>query len=381
MIAGFRAGEIDVAFDLADSDIPKVQDLGEQVAAIPALLYEFLRPNWSPKADFDESIKNGGCSRNAAVQGRGEGCPTADPAIRQAIAFAIDKNEINTRLLGGNAQVANTNISPAAWFYADQPPAVYDPEKAKQILADGGWADTNGDGFVEKDGVTAKIELCTTTRQVRQDTLALVSAWLKAVGIDSIINPVAASDIFADYNEATLDTPCALSTSNFDLAEHAFSSSIDPLGNYFSYHSSQFHPDGANDARVNDPDIDKAHGRRQEQRRLRDHQGRHGDLPEGLRREDRRDPALLPQERGARRPPDRQLLRERHPGRLDLEHRGLVRQELAPDRPRHNRRGARNPGAPSYCPTPITRVGVRSAQPPGDPAGIVPCPPSRKPQG
>ena len=48
----------------------------------------------------------------------------------------------------------------------------------------------------------AKIELCTTTRQVRQDTLALISSWLKAVGIDSVINPVAASDIFADYNEA-----------------------------------------------------------------------------------------------------------------------------------------------------------------------------------
>jgi len=258
MIAGFRGGEIDVAFDLADSDIPKVQDLGEQVAAIPALLYEFLRPNWSAKADFDESIKNGGCSRNAAVQGRGNECPASDPAIRQAIAYAIDKNEINTRLLGGNAQVANTNISPAAWFYADQTPATYDPAQAKKILADGGWADSNGDGFVEKNGTTAKIELCTTTRQVRQDTLALISAWLKAVGIDSVINPVAASDIFADYNEATLDTPCALSTSNFDVAEHAFSSSIDPLGNYFSYHSSQFHPTGANDARVKDADIDKS---------------------------------------------------------------------------------------------------------------------------
>ncbi|HYO42071.1 MAG TPA: peptide ABC transporter substrate-binding protein [Candidatus Limnocylindrales bacterium] len=261
MIAGFRAGEIDIAFDLQDSDIPKVQDLGEQVQAIPALLYEFLRPNWSPKADFKEAEKNGGCSRNAAVQDRGDGCPTADPALRAAIAYAIDKNEINTRLLGGNAQVANTNISPAAWFFADQAPATYDPAQAQKILADGGWADSNGDGFVEKDGVKAKIELCTTTRQVRQDTLALISAWLKAVGIDSVINPVAASDIFADYNEATLDTPCALSTSNFDLAEHAFSSSIDPLGNYFSYHSSQLRPPpvgGANDARVQDPDIDKS---------------------------------------------------------------------------------------------------------------------------
>ena len=258
MIAGFRNGEIDVAFDLQDSDLPKVQDLGEQVAAIPALLYEFLRPNWSPTGDFDADIKNGGCSRNAAVQDRGTGCPTADPAIRQAIAFAIDKNEINTRLLGGNTQVANTNISPAAWFYSDQTPATFDPEQAKKILADGGWADSNGDGILEKDGLTAKIELCTTTRQVRQDTLALISSWLKAVGIDSVINPVAPSDIFADYNEATLETPCALSTSNFDLAEHAFSSSIDPLGNYFSYHSSQNHPDGVNDARVNDPDLDAA---------------------------------------------------------------------------------------------------------------------------
>ena len=256
MIAGFRAGEVDIATDLQDSDMPKVADLGDAVSAIQSLTYEFLRPNWSKKADFDEKIKNGGCSRNAAVQSRGPECPASDPAIRQAIAFAIDKNEINTRLLGGNAQVANTNISPAAWFYADQAPVNYDPAAAKKALADGGWVDTNGDGFVEKNGTTAKVELCTTTRQVRQDTLALVSAWLKAVGIDSVINPVASSDIFADYNEATLDTPCALSTSNFDVAEHAFSSSIDPLGNYFSYHSSQFHPKGANDARVSDPELD-----------------------------------------------------------------------------------------------------------------------------
>jgi len=238
MIAGFRNGEIDVAYDLQDSDLPKVQDLGDQVSAIPALLYEFLRPNWSPGPFIttagDKHVNTGGCSRNPAVQDRGTGCPTADPAIRQAIAYAIDKNEINTRLLGGNAQVANTNISPSAWFYADQTPATFDPEKAKQILADGGWADTNGDGIVEKDGTAAKIELCTTTRQVRQDTLALISAWLKNVGIDSVINPVSPSDIFADYNESTNDTPCDLARSNFDLAEHAFSSSIDPLGNYFA---------------------------------------------------------------------------------------------------------------------------------------------------
>jgi ABC-type transport system substrate-binding protein len=69
---------------------------------------------------------------------------------------------------------------------------------------------------------------------------------------------VPAASIFAAYNEAALDTACALAKSNFDLAEHAFSSSIDPLGSYFSYHSSQFEPDGANDAQVVDPGIDQA---------------------------------------------------------------------------------------------------------------------------
>jgi peptide/nickel transport system substrate-binding protein len=247
MIAGYKAGEVDFATDLQDSDIPKVQDLGDQVSAIPALLYEFLRPNWSAEA----------CSKNPAVQDRGTGCPMADPAMREAVAFAIDKNEINTRLLGGTVQVANTGVSPGAWFFADQPPATFDPEKAKQILEDGGWK-AGADGIREKGGLKAKIELCTTTRQVRQDTLALIAGWLKDVGIEGVPNPVDATNIFADYNEATADTPCALSKSNFDLAEHAFSSSIDPLGNYFSYHSSQFEPDGANDAQVKDTAIDAA---------------------------------------------------------------------------------------------------------------------------
>src|SRR6185436_10888432 len=89
----------------------------------------------------------------------------------------------------------------------------------------------------EKDGLKAKIELCTTTRQVRIDTLALVANWLKDVGIEAVSNPVDATNIF-------------------DLAEHAFTSSIDPLGNYFNYHSSQFDPAGVNDAQVKDPEID-----------------------------------------------------------------------------------------------------------------------------
>jgi peptide/nickel transport system substrate-binding protein len=258
MIAGFAAGEVDMATDLQDSDIPKLEQQGlhNNIAAAPALLYEFLRPNWAP-GPGDPTTGVGGCSRNPAVADRGTGCPASDPAIRQAISFAIDKNEINTKLLGGSAAVANTNIAPQAWYFADQTPATYDPAQAKSILDAAGWT-VGSDGIRSKNGLRAKIELCTTTRQVRLDTLALITSWLKDVGIEAVPNGVDPSDIFVEYNDGTKDTPCALSHSNFDVAEHAFSSSLDPNSSYSTYYSTLTEPKGGNDASVNDPDIDAA---------------------------------------------------------------------------------------------------------------------------
>jgi peptide/nickel transport system substrate-binding protein len=259
LIAGYRAGEIDFATDLAESDLPAVEDLGEEVSSVAALLYEFLRPNWADGSAMDAATGVGGCSRNPAVQERGDGCVMSDPAMREAVAWAIDKDEINERVLSGGAQVATGSITPSAWFYSEQPPTSFDPEKAKGILEAAGWVDSDGDGVREKDGIKAIIELCTTAVQRRIDSIALIEGWLAEIGIKSVPNPVTAADIFADFNEGTIDTPCALSHSNFDLAEHAFSSSIDPLGGYFNYHSSQFEPNGANDAQVNNEELDEAY--------------------------------------------------------------------------------------------------------------------------
>jgi peptide/nickel transport system substrate-binding protein len=258
MIAGYRGNEVDFATDLQDSDLVKVEDLGDQVSAIPALLYEFWRPNWSALGDFDEATQVGGCSRNAAVTDRGESCPVSDPAVRQAVSTAIDKATINAQLLGNSVQLANTNILPGLWYFSDQPSATFDPEKSKATLEAAGWVDSDGDGVREKDGIRLKIELCTTTRQVRIDTLTLGAAWLKDVGIEAVVNAVSPADIFADYNESTRDTPCVLAHSNFDIAEHAFSSSFDPNSGFSTYHSSQLNPNGGNDASIVNTDLDAA---------------------------------------------------------------------------------------------------------------------------
>ena len=102
---------VDVATDLQDSDLPKVQDLGDQVSRDPVphlrvpppeLVRRTRRHDQGPAA----------ARRTRPSPTAATGCPMADPAMREAVAYAVDKNEINTRLLGGAVQVANTNISP-----------------------------------------------------------------------------------------------------------------------------------------------------------------------------------------------------------------------------------------------------------------------------
>ena len=104
----------------------------------------------------------------------------------------------------------------------------------------------------------AELLLCTTTRQLRQDTLALVAADLAKIGIKATVQAVSAADIFATYNEGTDETPCNLSRHvGWDVALHTFSVPLSPNSNYPVYHSSQVAPNGQNDAQVNDPDIDR----------------------------------------------------------------------------------------------------------------------------
>jgi len=238
MIAGYKAGEIDQAGDLTDGDLPKIKDLGDAVKPLVALQYEFLRPNWGTS----------GVTGKPSVM--------ADLAMRQALAYATDKDTINTRVMGGNVEVAWTNVSPYAWYYTPPTKLSLDLAKAKSVLDAAGWK-PGTDGVRVKDGVKASVLLCTTTRQQRQDTLALVSSWLKEIGVASVVKAVSSDDIFATFNESTKDTPCNLSRHNFDVALHTFSVPLSPNSNYSVYHTGQEAPNGQNDAQIKSPEIDK----------------------------------------------------------------------------------------------------------------------------
>ncbi|WZY00285.1 oligopeptide ABC transporter substrate-binding protein [Bacillus sp. FSL W7-1360] len=75
----------------------------------------------------------------------------ADVNLRKAVRLAVDYDELSKKMYNGLRFPANTVIPPTFLLYHDDsnPGFAYDPEEAKKILADAGYEDKDGDGFVE----------------------------------------------------------------------------------------------------------------------------------------------------------------------------------------------------------------------------------------
>ena len=84
---------------------------------------------------------------------------TADKAIREALNVGVNRQTMCDEIFSGHATPEYTGVDTRD--YANPAAKVNDSDvnKAKQILKDGGWNDTNGDGIVEKNGVKASFDL------------------------------------------------------------------------------------------------------------------------------------------------------------------------------------------------------------------------------
>jgi len=75
-----------------------------------------------------------------------EHAPLDNPKVRQAIAYAIDRESIVRDLMLGQGRVANSILPESSWAYDAGQTYNYDPARAKQLLDEAGFRDPDGDG-------------------------------------------------------------------------------------------------------------------------------------------------------------------------------------------------------------------------------------------
>ena len=116
--AGLKSGEIDVTH--------------HTMTAIPQEDYESI------EALENVSVVYGSPITNQSVFIQTANIP--DVRVRQALLCAIDREQILEQLMKGHGEIVDGFLSSASPFFDETMTAVsYDPEKAKQLLADAGW--------------------------------------------------------------------------------------------------------------------------------------------------------------------------------------------------------------------------------------------------
>ncbi len=118
--------------------------------------------------------------------------PMDDPAFRRAMAYAVDVNQIVEVVYGNIVQAAGpTGLLPIWDEYIDQ--AVvdelgfsYNPDEARSILANAGYVDTDGDGFVEApDGSAIELSIIVPNGWTDwMESIRVISNGAQEVGIN-----------------------------------------------------------------------------------------------------------------------------------------------------------------------------------------------------
>ncbi|MDR7667152.1 ABC transporter substrate-binding protein [Methanosarcina sp. Z-7115] len=112
-------------------------------------------------------------------------CPELnDSRIRQAFAYAIDRDELVEKIARGAGKAGKMGILPEdhVWYNSDQPEYDYNSDKAVALLDEAGWTDTDGDGIRDKNGEKLSYVLSLSSGEVRIGEL--IKERLSEVGID-----------------------------------------------------------------------------------------------------------------------------------------------------------------------------------------------------
>ena len=191
-LAAVKAGQVDVAYSVATLATTQVN--GYHVEAIQS----------ADNRGFTLPVlpDEGRTTQSGVPIGNNVTC---NLEIRQAIAYAIDREQIADTVLNGFGRPAYSENDGMPWNNPDVKIET-DVEYAKKLLLDNGWTDTDGDGIVEKDGLKAEFKcVYPSGDSVRQAVGMAVAEQLLDIGIKVDIEGMSWDEIMkVMFSEAVL---------------------------------------------------------------------------------------------------------------------------------------------------------------------------------
>ncbi len=214
MYQALVAGEIDYAHNVTAEQFKLLEVTDQPIATVAASANGFTELGFNTYA---KSIKNGGASTLAL----------RDQRFRDALGYAIDRDLLIERVLGGYGVAGSTQVPPisVAWHVEPTNPRRFDLVEAAKRLEAAGYVDADGDGTREDlQGAPLNLRLYVPSSE---DTYAkaaeFIASWFGEIGVT--VNAQA-------FDSGTLVDmmlpPEADGTANYDLFIWGWAGDVDP---------------------------------------------------------------------------------------------------------------------------------------------------------
>jgi peptide/nickel transport system substrate-binding protein len=167
--------------------------------------------------------------------------------VRQALAQALDRQAILAELLGGDGQLLPGSLLPDHWAAGDDLAAPeYDPEAARALLAQAGLRDSDGDGWLDREGRRLELGIRTNGDNLLHQQLAwLASSYYRKLGLFARAEGVPFDSLVDD-----------LFTHDFRLAIFSWPVLVDPDQRLYWHSQEETEGVGLNFTSYSNPSLD-----------------------------------------------------------------------------------------------------------------------------
>ena len=170
-----------------------------------------------------------------------------DRRVRQALSYAINKDEIIDGVLLGLGKIATGPFKPGTWAHnPDVRQYPHSTAGARELLAEAGWNDTDGDGILDKDGRPFSFEIITNQgNEVRAKCAEIIQRRLADIGIQVKIRVIEWAAFINEF----------INKKRFDATILGWTITLDP-DLYDVWHSSKTKPGELNFISYKNEDVD-----------------------------------------------------------------------------------------------------------------------------